>query len=130
MEVALTAELAVEHVCGVYFALARDLRLLWLRDAIVGLPRNDHWQALGRDALREELYSLMRGLTADVLQVEMSAEDAVAQDAVHRVNAWAEVNAMAVERAKMLFGELGSGSAPDFTMLSVAMRELRALRKV
>ena len=48
--------------------LGERLELHWLRDRIVALPRDDRWRALARAALRDDLYSLHRSLTAEVLR--------------------------------------------------------------
>ena len=52
----------------VHFRLGSRLELHWLRDRIVALPRDDRWRALARAALRDDLYSLHRALTAEVLR--------------------------------------------------------------
>ena len=46
----------------------RRLELHWLRDRIADLPRDDRWSALARAALRDDLYTLHRALTAEVLR--------------------------------------------------------------
>ena len=51
-----------------HFRLGSQLQLHWLRDRILALPRDDRWRALARAALRDDLYSLHRALTAEVLR--------------------------------------------------------------
>ena len=68
VEVAAETELDVEEVAAVHFRLGERLELHWLRDRIVALPRDDRWRALARAALRDDLYSLHRALTAEVLR--------------------------------------------------------------
>ena len=58
-----------EQVAAVYFALDQHLKLDWLRERILRLPRDDRWQALARAALRDDLYAVRASLTAEVLQV-------------------------------------------------------------
>ena len=43
------------------------------------------------------------------------------------MQAWHDANARALERAERLMAELRSVPSPDAAMLSVALRELRAL---
>ena len=50
-----------------YFRLGIRLELNWLRDRILELPRANRWQALARAALRDDLQSLHRQLTCQVL---------------------------------------------------------------
>ena len=57
-----------EVVIDVYFRLGSRLELNWLRDRIIELPRANRWQALARAALRDDLYSLHRSLTREVLE--------------------------------------------------------------
>ena len=68
VEVATETGLEVERVATVHFRLGSRLELHWLRDRIVDLPRDDRWEALARAALRDDLYSLHRALTAEVLR--------------------------------------------------------------
>ena len=52
-----------------YFRLGSTLELNWLRDRIIELPRGNRWEALARAALRDDLYTLHRQLTQEVLDV-------------------------------------------------------------
>jgi glutamate dehydrogenase len=61
------------------------LRLDWVRERIADLPRDDRWSAMARAALRDDLYSLQRDLTADVL-----ASGAGRGTADQRIDAWVE----------------------------------------
>ena len=54
-------------VMATYFRLGGRLELTWLRDRILELPRDNRWQTLARAALRDDLYSLHRALTQEVL---------------------------------------------------------------
>ncbi len=86
-------------------------------------PEN-RWQALARAALRDDLFSCERALTADVLTG--TAQDA---DTAQRVDHWLEENSAAVHRCKQVLGDLHSVPHVDFAMLSVAMGEIRALQR-
>jgi len=48
-------------------------------------------------------------------------------DGQRLVAAWQERNGSAMERATRLLGEMRASPAPDLSMLSVALRELRNL---
>ena len=84
VEVADETELDVEQVAAVHFRLGERLELHWLRDRIVALPRDDRWRALARAALRDDLYSLHRSLTAEVLRGPSPADDGERVDALGR----------------------------------------------
>ncbi len=125
VEVATSAGMSVEEVAAVYFKLGNVLDLHWLRDQIVLLPRANRWQALARAALRDDLYAQEAALTADVLRFERGAGDASA-----RIDAWMAQNRIVVGRCQQVLADLKTGGTSDFAMLSVAMREIRALRQV
>jgi glutamate dehydrogenase len=115
VEVADETGLEVEEVARVHFRLADRLDLHWLRDRIVELPRDDRWRALARAALRDDLYSLHRSLTAEVLRQPDRDPDA-----------WIEHNP-AAERCMQTLAEIRVGHVFDTTTLPVAVREVRNL---
>ena len=121
VEVADDAGIDVETVAAVHFQLGDRLRLHWLRDRIVALPRDDRWRALARAALRDDIYGLHRELTAKVLR-----SDAKGDDVAERVEAWIEANP-AAERTLETLAEIRLGKIYDTTTLPVAVREVRNL---
>ena len=124
VEVARSEQLSVEDVSAVYFALGERLDLHWMRDQIIALPRENRWQALARAALRDDLQTQERLLTRDVLR--QASPNA---DAGSRIAAWMEQNAGAVERCRQVLADLKGGASTDFAMLSVAMRDVRAMHE-
>ena len=124
VEVASSAAVPVDEAASVYFALGEELDLHWLRDQIAALPRDNRWQALSRAALRDDLYAQSSALTLDALRLD-TGEAAP----VERVQAWLAQNRIPVARCRQILGDLGSAGQTDFTMLSVAMGEIRALRQ-
>jgi glutamate dehydrogenase len=122
VEVAEATEYELDDVAAVYFRLGGRLRLDWLRDRIGELPRANRWQALARSALRDDLYSLHRALTQDVLRGAPVGADADAQ-----IDAWAHANARAVERSRAMLTDIGATRVFDLTTLPVALREVRNL---
>ena len=124
VEVAKGAGISVEEAASVYFALSEKLDLRWLRDEIAALPRENRWQALSRAALRDDLYAQLSALTSDALRL-----DAGEATPAGRIDAWLEQNRIPVARCRQILGDLESAGRTDFTMLSVAMGEIRALRQ-
>jgi glutamate dehydrogenase len=112
----------VAQVGAVYFGLHERMDLGWLRDQVVALARSNRWQALSRAALRDELYSLEAALTHAVL-----ADSTAESDVTGRIGTWLEANEEPVKRYRQVLNDLMAGPAPDFPMLSVAMREFRAM---
>jgi glutamate dehydrogenase len=123
VEVADDTGLDVEQVAAVHFALGARLGLHWLRDRIVELPRDDHWRARARAALRDDLYAIHRELTAEVLRFGPDVGDTAA-----RVNAWVEANP-ASERSLATLADIRVGRTYDLTTLPVAVREIRNLSR-
>jgi glutamate dehydrogenase len=121
VEVADEAGLEVEEVAAVHFRLGEKLELHWLRDRIVALPRDDRWRALARAALRDDLYSLHRSLTAEVLR-----DSQPGVPVRERVDGWVESNP-ASERCQQTLAEIRVGHVFDTTTLPVAVREVRNL---
>jgi glutamate dehydrogenase len=121
VDIAGEASLDFEPVAMVHFRLGSELGLHWLRDQIVALPRADRWSALARAALRDDLYTLHRALTTEVLRAtsrELDASEAVAR--------WLEANP-AAERTLQTLADIRGGRVYDLTTLPVAVREVRSL---
>ena len=124
VEVATSAAIPVEEAASVYFELGETLDLHWLRDQIASLPRDNRWQALSRAALRDDLYAQLSVLTLDSLRLDAGEATPSA-----RVAAWLEQNRIPVARCRQILGDLAGAGRTDFTMLSVAMGEIRTLRQ-
>jgi glutamate dehydrogenase len=122
VEVASATGRTFEEVMTTYFAIGSRVVLTWLRDRILELPRANRWQALSRAALRDDLNSLHRELTQQVLE---SAPDGAAGDTAFA--AWRARNTVAVERALGIVDEIRASRTYDTTTLPVALREVRNL---
>ncbi|HLH46961.1 MAG TPA: NAD-glutamate dehydrogenase domain-containing protein, partial [Acidimicrobiales bacterium] len=144
VEVAERCGWSTDAVAGVYFALGQQVELDWLRDQIGNLPRGNRWQALARDALRDDLYQLHATLTAQLLSFggEAGGPDGAPRsggaraaegaeggpEGGHRlVEAWVEEHAAGVERARSVVADVRAAAESDVAALTVAVRELRAL---
>jgi glutamate dehydrogenase len=122
VEIANTANRPPEAVMETYFTLGAEIVLTWLRDRIIELPRANRWQALARAALRDDLYSLHRSLTEEVLQVTGKDDDPETAIAT-----WRERNEAAVERCLGILDDIKASRVYDTTTLPVALREVRNL---
>ena len=109
-------------VAEMYFALHSKLDLHWLIEQIKLLPRLNPWQRKARTGLLDELNSELRALTTQVLVSSDSADDATV-----RINAWLSRNRLGIEHCHNIFAEIRAGGKAELAMLTVAMRELRAL---
>ena len=117
VEVSDRARRGVEEVARLHFGLSAEIDFPWLRSRIGILPAENHWQTLAKGAMRDELADMLRSLTADALRIG---------DA----DTWRAGKMVLLERFRQILSELRAAQAPDYAMLSVAMRELRNLASV
>ena len=120
-EVAHDQKKSVESVAALYFALVGELELRWFGDRITQLPTDTNWQALARNALRDDLASQQRALTSTVARLSDAAEPEA------MLAAWRERYAPAIARLKTMIEEMKRQGALDLAVLSVLLRELRSL---
>ncbi len=69
VDIASSTGRPVEETAEVYFDLAERLQITRLRDRITALARDDRWNTMARNALRDDLYTAHAALTRDVLTV-------------------------------------------------------------
>jgi glutamate dehydrogenase len=109
-------------VAAAYFAVGGSLELSWYLQQITSLPVENNWQALAREAFRDDLDWQQRAITVSVLQmVEGPA------DIEERAGVWLEQHRRLVDRWKLMLGELRSATTTDYAMYAVANRELMDL---
>ena len=119
--VAVATDTGVEERLAMetHFELGSRLELAWLRDRINELPRTNRWESLTRAALRDDLITLHRGLTAQVLQG--------GEDPAQAVDAWFNRKSASIERSLSTLADVRASRSYDTTTLPVVLRELRAL---
>jgi glutamate dehydrogenase len=117
------------HVAQLYFALSVRFQGAELLGAITRLPREDHWQALARSALRDDLYTALATLTGDVLRAcaRTTTPDQHTPDSA--IDLWAQDHTPAIANARAIVTDALNVNNPDTarSALSVALRNLRAL---
>ena len=122
VEVGAETGRSVETVAGVYFGIGGRLDLGWLSQQIATLATDNRWVGLARVALRDDLTSVARGLAKSVLV--RSPEE---QDVDALIAAWEAQREFELGRCRQLLAELRPAATLDVAMLSVTLRELRAL---
>ncbi len=125
VEVAAATARPHEVVMETSFRVGARLKLGWLRDRILELPRNTRWQTLARAALRDDLNSLVRVLTQEVL--EAGGANAAELTSGEAVAAWGEAHRTAVDRCLGMLADIQASRTYDTTTLPVALREIRNL---
>ena len=123
-----TIEEPVEQIARVYYTLYDRFGVDRLLVRITNLPRSDRWEALARAALRDDLYSTVADMTIAIMSVTEPAGAPAAQDSADaRIEAWEELNAEHLDRAKKMFAEVNQLEKDDMASLSVALRLLRSI---
>jgi glutamate dehydrogenase len=122
VEVSRASTRPPEFVMAVYFGIGSRLELNWLRDRIIELPRANRWQALARASLRDDLYTIHRALTRDVLDTAGPSTDAE-----ETIEGWVQRHAGGVERCRAIIDDVKGSRTYDTTTLPVALREVRNL---
>ncbi|CCQ72092.1 NAD-glutamate dehydrogenase [Magnetospira sp. QH-2] len=116
-------DLSVEAVAKHYFAVGGRFKLGFMRAAAEELKSENHWQKLAVAALIEDLYGHQMALTSKVLscpkRVDSEPDEAIAN--------WVELHSDMVGRTEQMLSEMWAGDKPDFSMLAVSSRQLRAL---
>jgi glutamate dehydrogenase len=96
--------------------------LVWFRDEINSDVREDHWHALTRLTLRDELDSLQQALT-----VSVSSVDEGETDVKILIDKWVNKNQRIVTRWERFLSMLHANDSVDYSMFFIAIRELNGL---
>jgi glutamate dehydrogenase len=123
VEASLENQLPIERFAEVYYALGARLRLGWFREEIKNHPVASNWDALARAAFRDSLDTKQRDLSALVLQCAPSNVG----DVEECINRWFEAHDLQVHRWENMIQDLKAAPKRDYTMYSVALRELMDL---
>lgn len=124
-EVAHLNKVDVETVGEVFFAIGAELKLDWFNQQIAQISVESHWQALAREAFRDDLEWQQRSITESVLK-----HVAKAKNLKQGIDNWTEQNAGMLVRWHNMVTELQQAESQDFAMFSVATRELFNLAQV
>jgi glutamate dehydrogenase len=120
-EVAEHSGADVLYVASVYFRLGERLEIDWLRDQVERLTVEGRWEAMARNSMRENLYTLQGEITGQVLEATSRRPPEQA------VNAWSEPRTSRLEHIRDTIGEMRAQGQMDFPTLGVAMQEIRRL---
>jgi glutamate dehydrogenase len=109
----------LESVASIYYLLGNRLDLTWFGYQINALTPLTHWQALAREAFREDLDWQQRALTVGLLKLKEES-----QTIEERVDSWMEQHSDLISRWKVMITEFKASEDAEFSMYSVALREL------
>lgn len=124
IEVAGDAGVPVDKVAQIYFGLGERLELDWLAQRLNRLSVDNNWQALAREAFRDDLDWQQRAAVAGAIhgRVKGCSVDDV-------IDKWCDENRWLLQRWKTVLSELKSAKKQEYAMYTVALRELFDLAK-
>jgi glutamate dehydrogenase len=105
-----------------YCVVGDRLRFDWLADRVAELPRAHRWDALARNALREDVAGEHRSVVEAILR---TTDPGFEVDTAYEV--WAGSQSERVARALRLIDDMATSGVYDLATLSVVIRELRSL---
>jgi glutamate dehydrogenase len=116
----------VAAVAEVYFAVFERISAIPLLEHITLLPRDTHWEALARAALRDDMYLVLADMTKAVVRHTPRASEATA-DPVERIMDWERGNIEQLARVQDTIKAAIKPGPVDIAALSVAVKLLRAM---
>ncbi len=119
IEVAHEHELDVVKVAEVYFTIGEFLDLAWIRSHVIAHPAENHWEALSREALRDDLDWQQRQLTSGIISKALKKKGLLSC-----FHDWSNEHTALIQRWQHVLTKLRSSNALNYTMFFVAIREL------
>lgn len=121
IDAAQQRKVAIARVAEAYFAMGEFLDLNWIRTKIILMRVENNWEALTREALRDDLDWQQRKLTMAILCLQdKSSKEPCTLD----LQSWADSHQALIKRWQYILAELRSIKNSTFTMYFVAIREL------
>ena len=120
VDTAIKQQKPIEQTAQLYFTLGEYLSLDWFMAQIVALQPDNRWQDLARESYVDDLESQRRRLTACLLHADLG-------DIPLLIENWRIQQQPLIDRWQSMVQDLRLGPAPDFAMISVALRELSDL---
>lgn len=124
IEVARETRINVETVAHAYFELGEVLGLQWFAQQLNELEVENYWQALAREAFRDDMDWQQRALIHNVLKHHRRG-----CNVAELVQEWGDANQVHVKRWQNVLAELKSAEREEYAMYTVAVRELFDLAK-
>lgn len=109
----------VLHVAHGYFRVGESLGLELFARQVNSATVNTHWQAMARESYRDDLEWQQRRITQGLIS---QMEEGQSLDTT--VDEWLDHNSILVDRWLRIMNEIRAVNEPEFSMYSVAIREL------
>ncbi|WP_415894021.1 NAD-glutamate dehydrogenase [Neptuniibacter sp. PT8_73] len=124
IEVADEADVPPDQVAQVYFGLGQRLELDWLSRKLSKLSVDNYWQALAREAFRDDLDWQQRALVATAIKGRVKG--CTVEQVIDK---WCTENEWLLDRWQNVLNEVKSAKKQEYAMYTVALRELFDLAK-
>lgn len=121
LEVAHQLSMDICQTAEVYYGIGEFLDLDWIRTHIIIHPTDTHWEALSREALRDDLDWQQRSLTASILVFNKELKE---KDLKECLKQWSESQTALIDRWRHILNNLRASNVLNYTMFFVAIREL------
>lgn len=125
VDASILHDLPIESVISTYYAIGRQLELEWFREQVKRHPVTTHWDALARAAIRDDLDRQQRVITIAIMLMPSDVDEVDA-----KIEAWLARHDIFVDRWRHMISDLKALKNKDFTMFSVALRELMELAHI
>ena len=119
LEVAQKKSVKINKAAEIYFHIGEFLDLTWIRTQVIIHTTDNHWEALSREALRDDLDWQQRQLTAGIISIDAKKKDFMAS-----LQMWSDSHIGLIDRWRHVLTNLRSSTALNYTMFFVAIREL------
>lgn len=113
----------ITDVAKVYFDIGDQLEIQWLRSQVIAHPTESHWEALTREAIRDDLDAQQRYLTESLFHSQI-VDRKHESNAIH---AWIDMQQEGIQRWHQIITGLKSSQTLNYTMFFVAVRQLMDL---
>lgn len=123
-EAAKDTDMHAAVVADTFFSLGDKLDLHWFHKQISDLGVKSQWQAMAREAYRDDLEAQQGSITTSVL---MSMDDQLQDNVEASIESWLKKSSDAIGRWQHLVSEVRAANTGDFSVYTVANRALTDL---
>lgn len=118
VDIAQETQTALATAAQTFFGVGEFLDLGWLREQIIVHPTENQWEALAREALRDDLDAQQRRMTKQVLSSHVQTHNVA-----EHIQAWVDSHALQIARWHDMMKLLKATEKLTPTMFFVAVRE-------
>jgi glutamate dehydrogenase len=122
IEIASTNQLDLIKTAKVYFKVGEKFNLVWFRDIIASKSSENHWDALSRLTLRDELDIIQRSLTIAIIKRNKKENN------INKlIDEWCELKKHILNRWQRLLAMVHEQENIDYSIFFIVLRELVGL---